>query len=160
MELVDVVDAHDRPVAVAPRAEVRARNLRHRVVFVIVDGSDGRILVHRRAERKDVWPGWWDCAVGGVVAAGETYAEAAERELGEELGLAGQPAEVGGGAYRDDDVDVVGRVYRLTHDGPFSFADGEIVEARFVTRAELDAMLAELPFVPDTLAIARAAGAL
>ena len=33
---------------------------------------DGRLLVHRRSDDKDLWPGRWDLAVGGVVAAGES----------------------------------------------------------------------------------------
>ncbi len=45
------------------------------------------------------------------------------------------------------------RCYRVVHDGPVRFADGEIVEARWVDRAGLDALLAAAPFVPDSLAL-------
>ena len=68
---------------------MRAENLRHRSVAIIVTSSDGRLLVHRRADHKDVFPGLWDLAAGGVVAPGETYELAAERELAEELGIDG-----------------------------------------------------------------------
>ncbi len=60
-------------------------------------GTDGRLLVHRRADDKDVYPGWWDLAAGGVVGAGEAYGAAARRELAEELGVIGVDARV-----RDD----------------------------------------------------------
>ncbi len=90
-ELVDVVDDDDRVTATVTRAQMRAENLQHRSVGIAVLGTDGRLLVHRRADDKDVWPGRWDLAAGGVVAAGEEYAAAAVRELREEVGIDAGP---------------------------------------------------------------------
>ncbi|HEX9259285.1 MAG TPA: NUDIX domain-containing protein [Acidimicrobiales bacterium] len=130
---------------------MRSENLRHRAVFVAVVHSDGRLLVHRRSQDKDVWPGWWDLAVGGVVASGETYDDAAVRELAEELGVTGaKPQPIGRGTYDDDFVRLVGSVYRVQHDGPFTFADGEIIEALWVTAAELQERLVRDCFLPDS----------
>jgi isopentenyldiphosphate isomerase len=154
LELVDVVDEFGRVVATVPRARMRAENLRHRAVFVLVLGTDGRVLVHRRSPDKDVWPGWWDLAVGGVVLAGEDYDDAVRRELAEELGITGAtPVPVSAGTYDDDQVRLVGRVYRLVHDGPFTFADGEVVAAEWVTAAELAVRLARDPYLPDSRAL-------
>ena len=153
-ELVDVVDEDDRVVGTVTRAEMRARRLRHRTVIVLVVGTDGRLLVHRRSEDKDLWPGRWDLGAGGVLAAGEDYEPGARRELAEELGVdAGELRLLVAGAYRDEDVDEIGRIYVTVHDGPFRFADDEIVEARFVGRAELDALVRSATFVPDSLAM-------
>jgi len=153
-ELVDVVDEEDRVLRVATRAEVRAQRLRHRSVFVAVQHPDGRLLVHRRSDAKDLWPGRWDVAVGGVVGAGERYDDAAVRELAEEIGVGGvRPHLLGGGAYRDDDVDLVGRCYRVEHPGPFTFADGEVVEARWLDGAGLAALRATTELVPDSVAL-------
>jgi isopentenyldiphosphate isomerase len=153
-ELVDVVDEHDRVVEVTTRSRMRGENLRHRSVSIAVIGSDGRLLVHRRAADKDVWPGMWDICVGGVVSSGETYEQAAGRELAEELGI--HDAElllVGAGRYEDDAVRLIGRCYRLVHDGPFRFVDGEIVEIRHVTASELHALARRADFVPDSWAM-------
>lgn len=152
---VEVVDDDDRVVAVVTRAEMRRANLKHRCVFVVVRAGDGRVLVHQRAADKDVWPGRWDLAVGGVVAAGESYEAAAARELAEELGVDAPLVPLGSGAYRDDDVDVLARVYAVVHDGPFRFADGEVVWAGFVPLAELAARVAADPatWVPDSVEI-------
>jgi isopentenyldiphosphate isomerase len=153
-ELVEVVDPSGAVVEVVTRARMRAEHLRHRAVFVAVESSDGRVLVHRRSEDKDVWPGWWDLAVGGVVAAGEPWLDAARRELAEEVGLHGvDPELLSSGRYEDEVVRLVARVYRVVHDGPFTFADGEVLEARFVTRVELDELVASRPFLPDSLAL-------
>jgi isopentenyldiphosphate isomerase len=153
-EPVEVVDEQGRVVEVVPRRRMRAENLRHRAVFIAVLSSDGRLLVHRRSDTKDVWPGWWDVAVGGVVAAGEADDDAAARELAEEVGIVGvAPEPLGGGRYEDESVRVVGRCYRVVHDGPYTFADGEVVEARLVDRHELRHMMSRLDFLPDSVAL-------
>jgi isopentenyldiphosphate isomerase len=155
-ELVDVVDEHDEVVAVVERRRMRAERLRHRAVFIVVTTSDGRLLVHRRSEAKDLWPGWWDVAVGGVVAAGEPYDVAARRELAEEVGIdhpTWPVTPIGSGAYEDDDVSLIGRCYAVTWDGPLHFADGEVAEARLVNRAEFEVLRREYRFLPDSLAL-------
>jgi isopentenyldiphosphate isomerase len=153
-ELVDIVDDDDNVIATVTRAEMRARRLQHRSVGIAVISRDGRLLIHRRSETKDIWPGWWDIAAGGVVASGETYEEAAHRELAEELGLNDVALEfVGAARYVDDHLAALCRGYRVVHDGPFTFADGEVSEARWVTFAELDSMRATHSFLPDSLAV-------
>lgn len=153
-ELVDIVDDDDRVITTVTRAEMRAARLQHRCVSIAVVGSDGRLLVHRRADDKDVWPGMWDIAAGGVVAAGEDYDAAAVRELAEELGVHADRLEpLGEGRFRDDAVALIGHGYLAVHDGPFAFTDGEIAEVRWVTREELTALMAAERFVPDNLAL-------
>jgi len=152
-ELVEVVERDGTVVRVVERAVMRAERLRHRAVFIAVLDHEGRLLVHRRSEEKDVWPGRWDLAAGGVVGVGEPWDEAARRELAEELGLTDPVELVGDGCFEDEDVALVGRVYRCRSDGPVTFADGEVVEARWVTPEELAALRAEVAFVPDSVAL-------
>jgi isopentenyldiphosphate isomerase len=153
-ELVDIVDDDDNVTTTVTRSEMRARRLQHRSVGIAVFSSEGRLLIHRRSDIKDIWPGWWDIAAGGVVASGETYEDAARRELTEELGISDTAIEyVGSGHYVDDDLAALCRGYRIVHDGPFTFADGEVTETRWVTFDELDAMLSTHRFLPDSLAL-------
>ncbi len=153
-ELVDVVDAQDRVERVVTRAEMRRDRLRHRCTFVVVRSSHGEVLVHRRADTKDLWPGRWDLACGGVVTSGEDWEPAARRELAEELGVTGvELVELARGAYADTHVDEVARAWQVTHDGPFEFTDDEVVEARFVDLPTLATMVVERSFVPDSLAL-------
>jgi isopentenyldiphosphate isomerase len=91
-ELVDVVDDRDRVVATVSRSRIRAEHLLHRVASVLVFRPDGRLLVHRRTDTKDVFPGAFDCFVSGVVMAGERYEQARDRELAEEMGITGTEA--------------------------------------------------------------------
>jgi len=153
-ELVDVVDESDQVVGTVTRAQMRAERLRHRCTFVVVRSTAGEVLVHRRSGLKDLWPDHWDLCAGGVVAAGEDWEPAARRELAEELGVTGAVlAPLGAATYEDPFVAEVARVWTTVHDGPFAFTDDEVVEARFVTLAELSELLAAQPFVPDSRAI-------
>jgi len=139
---------------VTTRSRIRAANLRHRSVSIAVLGSDGRLLVHRRSLDKDVWPGMWDVCVGGVVASGETYEQAAERKLAEELGIVGAEVRlVGSGRYEDDAVRLIGRCYQVAHDGPFRFVDGEVAEIRHLSAPKLHALARVTNFVPDSWAM-------
>jgi 8-oxo-dGTP pyrophosphatase MutT (NUDIX family) len=153
-ELVDVVDERGRVVDTVTRAEMRRRNLRHRTVFVAVLADDGeRLLVHRRADWKDTAPGWWDVAFGGVVGAGEAWDDAAARELEEEAGVRAPLEALGEDTYEDSTVAEVCRVYRARTEGPFTFADGEVVEVAWVEVAALPAWLDGRQVCPDSVAV-------
>jgi len=154
-ERVDVVDEQDCVLRVVTRREMRAERLRHRTVFIAVVNSAGDVLVHRRADHKDVWPGRWDLAAGGVLAAGEGYDDGAVRELAEELGVTDVPLlRLGKGSYEDAEVAEIATVYRAQWDGPVHFADGEVAEARWMTLEEVQRGAAgALDFVPDSVAL-------
>lgn len=152
-EIVEEVTLAGDVVRLVTRAEMRRGRLRHRSVFIVVRSTDGRVLVHRRSDSKDVWPGWWDIAVGGVVTAGEDWDDAARREVSEEIGVDGIPRAIDGGsvvAYDDEDVSLLARRYEIVHDGPFRFADGEVTEARFLGLDELARWIDEVPVLPDS----------
>ncbi|MGW3324735.1 NUDIX domain-containing protein [Streptomyces virginiae] len=82
------VDDQDRVlgVVVGRRQAVREGWL-HRVAVTVCRDERGRFLVHRRAERLWRFPGLHEVVVGGAVAVGESYEQAASRELAEELGM-------------------------------------------------------------------------
>ncbi|HLH67603.1 MAG TPA: NUDIX domain-containing protein [Candidatus Dormibacteraeota bacterium] len=153
-ELVEELDPEGRPLRVVPRAEMRQRNLRHRAVYVLVLDHQDRLLVHRRAPWKDVWPDRWDVAIGGVARVGEPPQDTARRELAEEAGVTAPLAHLGHGRYEDAEVRVVGEVFLARCDGPFTFPDGEVVETAWVPWPHLPAWLADHPVCPDSVAIA------
>src|SRR5678816_3884923 len=65
-EVVDIVDEDDRVVATATRREVRRRGLLHRCTYVLLRNAAGEILVHRRTDTKDIFPGAYDVFAGGA----------------------------------------------------------------------------------------------
>ncbi|MEM3154873.1 MAG: NUDIX domain-containing protein [Candidatus Woesearchaeota archaeon] len=93
-EEIDIVDAHDEIVGKADRSEAHKKGLLHRVVHVMVFDPDGRLFLQQRALSKDCYPGFWEGSLSGHVKSGETFKEAAERELHEELGVCAAPKRV------------------------------------------------------------------
>ncbi len=152
-ELVEVLDHRGAVVDVVPRAVMRARNLRHRSVYIAVLDRN-RLLVHQRAAWKDVWPSRWDVAFGGVCAVGERWSDAARRELAEEAGVdvdVDELLDLGDGWYESDIVRVVGRVYAVQHRGPFSHPDGEVQRTEWVALADLVHWLSDHEVCDDSL---------
>lgn len=151
-ELVEHVDARGKVIEIVTRRRMRSENLRHRSVAIVVTNTSGELLVHRRADDKDVFAGWWDIAAGGVVGVAESYAQAARRELAEELGVAAvELTFLTSGRHDDEHAREICHVFQAVHDGPFRFDDGEVAEARFVTPPELDELIAAERFLPGSL---------
>ncbi len=86
-EWFDVVDEQDCFIRVAPREEVHRNGLLHRAAHIWVFNRDSELLIHRRAAGKEEEPLKLTSSACGHLNAGESYAQAAERELFEELGL-------------------------------------------------------------------------
>jgi isopentenyldiphosphate isomerase len=151
-EIVDLVGEDDEVIGQASRGEVRGRNLLHREVAVIVRNRRGEIYVHRRTDRKDVFPGMYDMFVAGMVMSGESYEAAIRRELAEELGIEGvEPAVLFKSRYRDADINWWAYAYEVMWDGPIQHQEEEIAWGEFMPEANLIAKLEEWPFVPDGL---------
>ncbi|MFF3376454.1 NUDIX domain-containing protein [Streptomyces sp. NPDC002680] len=90
-ELVEQVDDQDRVLRVVERGEAIRSGWLHRVATTVCRRPDGRILVHRRPQTMSRFPGQYNWLVGGAVDVGESYEEAAARELAEELGVSASP---------------------------------------------------------------------
>lgn len=139
-ELVEEVDVDGRVLRIVTRAEMRAALLRHRCTYVAVITSRDEIVVHKRADWKDVYPGWWDVTFGGVCDPGEAWDDAARRELAEEAGLFDVALEpVGPMAFAGEDGAVLGRVYLARTDQEPECPDGEVVATDRVKLNDLNA---------------------
>lgn len=154
-ELVPLYDEAGRPSGeVVTRREMRARNLRHAATAVVVRNTAGEVYVHRRTDTKDVFPGRYDFAAGGVLQVGEDPYDAAVREAEEELGVAGVPLTgLGEADYADDHTSYHAFCFTCVYDGPITWQPEEVAWGAWVTVAELGAMVAAEEFVPDTLAL-------
>lgn len=90
MELVDRVDKNDNIIGQTTKEDAHKNAYIHRVSAVFCFDSTGRLLVQHR--KKD---GLFDHSVGGHVGLGESYDNAAVREMQEELGILKKLKKVG-----------------------------------------------------------------
>ena len=153
-EPVAIVDRDNRVVGSAPRHEMRARNLIHRATYIMVLNRRGELFVQLRTRTKDIYPGHYDVATGGVVLAGESYEESAKRELAEELGVSGVRLARRFDFYHETAGNRVwGRLFSCIHDGPFVSQAEEVADGAFYSLATIHALAKTHPFTPDGLLV-------
>ncbi len=142
-ELFDVVDAEDRVLEQLPRSVVHARKLLHRAANVFVFNSRNELLLQYRSATKDEYPLTYTSSASGHLSAGEDYAESAQREMQEEIGIE-TPLErlekFPGTPHNAYEHTVL---FRTFSDGPFTFDPVEIERADFFSLTEIDRMLEE-----------------
>ncbi len=159
-EQIAWVDEDDNLLGALPRAELRERGLVGRCTFILLFNGAGQLCIHKRTLSKALYPGHWDVAAGGMVAAGEEYAASAARELEEELGVSGVELR----AHDHFFFDLPGNrlwcaVFSAVWDGPLRLQPEEVSEARFVNPEVVWAESQTLPYCPDSLAaLSRAFG--
>jgi isopentenyldiphosphate isomerase len=154
-EVVEIVDRDNRIVGAVQRSRMRREALPHRASYILVFNSRDELFLQKRTAIKDIYPGYWDVAAGGVVLAGESYEDSADRELAEELGVTAPLVHLFDHYYEDQINRVWGRIFRCTHDGPFTLQAEEIAFGRFFTIADALALSRSEPFTPDGVEILR-----
>ena len=151
-----VVDEENRVVGSATRAEMRRRRLIHRASYLLVFNSGGELFLHKRTQTKDVYPGCYDVAAGGVVLHGETYEEAAARELAEELGVREAALRPLFDFFHEDVGNRVwGRVFSCSWDGAVTIQPEEVAWGAFVPVERVLSLAETEPFTPDSLVALR-----
>ncbi len=151
-ELVVIVDKDNKIIGYEPRSKMRNRGLRHRATFILVFNSKGELFVQKRTRTKDVYPGYYDVATGGVVVKGESYKKSAVRELGEELGVKDIVlTQLFDFYFEESGNSVWGRVYMCTCDGPFVLQKEEVESGEFCSVEEILRRSEQEPFTPDGL---------
>lgn len=99
LEILDIVDAQGNPTGkVRERSLIHRYGNRHRTarIWITRPNSNGSydILLQKRSENKDSYPGCYDASSAGHIPAGCGYEESALRELKEELGITAAPEEL------------------------------------------------------------------
>src|SRR6266851_2364710 len=86
-ELVAALDHDGKPLpSPVYRSDAHRLGIWHRAISVFVLNRYGEVLIERRSESKDLFPGFYDI-VGGHLQPRQEPIEAAAQEIYEELGL-------------------------------------------------------------------------
>jgi isopentenyldiphosphate isomerase len=148
-ELVERVDEHDHVLGIVDRGEAIRHRWLHRIATTVCRNPDGRILVHRRADDVSRFPGQYNWLIGGAVDVGESYEEAAARELTEELGVQASARFVVKYLCQGAISPYWLGLHEATVTEPITPDPSEIAWHDWLTDAELTDLVRHEAFVPD-----------
>ncbi|MCB9358411.1 NUDIX domain-containing protein [Candidatus Woesearchaeota archaeon] len=152
-EKVDLIDEDNNVIGETTREEVIAKNLLHRAAIIVICNEKGEFFVQKRSNDKKLFPGYWGIGCGGSVSKGESFDEAAQREMMEELGIDAPPIFVKQVNYEGKKTRYIANLYCIEYDGEITFNDGEVQDGKFVREAELLRMIDEEDFLPDDVEV-------
>jgi isopentenyl-diphosphate delta-isomerase len=147
---VILVDANDVEIGTMAKLDAHRKGLRHRAISALVKNAKGDFLLQRRNPAKYHSGGLWTNACCSHPLPGESTADAAQRRLMEEMGVACplQPlfvfaydTPVPGGLIENEVVHVFGG----SHDGPVKPDTAEVSEYKWISLAALTADVAARP---------------
>lgn len=153
MPLIQIVDENDTPLYGGDRKVAQKEGLWHRIVRIIVEDEQGRILIQKRSNTVVNNPGKWDNGAAGHVDEGESYEAAARRELNEELGVSAPLKKIDSlKVHLEKDGKIFNRfvsVYRATvpSSQQFKLQQEEVSEVRWMSVEEVKRLMATKPGV-------------
>ncbi len=145
-EYFDIVNENNEIIGQELRRIVHRTGLWHRGVHVFLFTPDRRLLIQKRSQTRDTFPGTLDCSVSEHLKPGESYLAAAGRGLREELGVEGIPLtrlvqfKMQYGRPNDNEFS---EVYEgVWDDSPIDIDSHEVDEIEFHTIPELEEIMA------------------
>ena len=141
-EMMDIVNEKDQVIGKALKKEIYDKLLTHRIAHIFIFNKKGEILLQLRSRKMNFCPLHWSHAVGGHVRAGESFKEAALRELHEELGIDTKIDFL----YKDIYKDKRGHTKILTtfkamFNGPFKINSKEVERVEFFSLNKIEEMI-------------------
>ena len=144
MELLDIVDQNGLPTGqTVEREKAHREGIRHRTSHVWLlrkKEEHWQVLLQKRSNIKDSFPGCYDISSAGHIPAGCGYEESAIRELREELGITAEPKELificdlnlqkdgffHGNPFHDRQISRVFLLFRNTEENGFTLQQEEL----------------------------------
>ncbi len=150
-EALILVDSEDREIGSRNKGDCHdGEGILHRAFSLFVFNPAGELLLQQRGEDKRLWPGYWANSCCSHPRLGETMAEATQRRLQEELGMACEFQFIYKFQYHARYKDL-GSERELCHvfvgqtDAPVRANPTELADWRFVSPDALDNELARHP---------------
>ena len=149
-EQVVLVSEKDEILGVMDKMQAHENGILHRAFSVFLFNDKGEMLLQKRAADKYHSPNQWTNAVCSHPRMGETYMEAAQRRLKEELGIETPityrfnflyKADVGQNLWEHE----LDHVFTGNFEGEFKLNEDEVSEVRYISIDELDKEMAANP---------------
>ena len=149
-EQVVLVSEKDEVLGLMDKMQAHENGILHRAFSVFLFNEQGEILLQKRAASKYHSPNQWTNAVCSHPRNGETYLNAAQRRMQEELGIAAEitpkfhfiyKADVGQDLWEHE----LDHVFTGTYEGEFKLNNEEVAEVKYVSMEELELEMTETP---------------
>lgn len=147
VEMLDLVDKNDNVIGQIERGEYFKKGLNNtRVINIFIKTSKHKIMIPLRSSNRRIFPNCYDFSVGGFVMSGETYEQAAYRELEEEMGIKDVSLEEIG-YFHPNDINTASysKLYKLVYDGELNYDKDGISQINYFTKNEILQMLIDTP---------------
>ncbi|OGK41700.1 hypothetical protein A2954_07530 [Candidatus Roizmanbacteria bacterium RIFCSPLOWO2_01_FULL_37_12] len=147
-EMFVVVDKDDNILGYRTRYDCHHNNkLIHRAIAIVIFNSKGELLMQKRSKSKDTNPGFFSMSAAGHVGKGETYLEAARRELFEELGIKTELRFKKKIILKSNQESEMDAIYEGNFEGPFNIDHDEVEKVDFLSPKKIKKIVDKLtPF--------------
>lgn len=149
-EQVVLVSENDEVLGLMEKMQAHKNGILHRAFSVFLFNDKGEMLLQKRAAEKYHSPNQWTNACCSHPRNGETYLEAANRRLKEELGIEANltpkfhfiyKADVGGNLTEHE----LDHVFTGNYQHSFNLNEEEVSEVRYISMEDLDREMKETP---------------
>lgn len=150
-EQVVLISENDEVLGLMDKMQAHENGLLHRAFSVFLFNEKGEVLLQKRAAEKYHSPQQWTNAVCSHPREGETYLEAAQRRLKEELGIENvelspkfhfiYKADVGGNLWEHE----LDHVFTGNYEGEFTLNREEVSQVRYLSMEALDEEMEKNP---------------
>lgn len=150
-EQVVLVDEENNVLGYMGKQEAHIKALLHRAISVIIFNSKGEQLVQQRALNKYHFAGIWSNTCCSHPRKGETFQQAAERRLFEEIGIKIPLKEEFNFIYKAHDKKSglteheYDTVFTGVFDGEFQFNKNEVAAVRWMTTEQIETDFRQQP---------------
>lgn len=142
------VTENDSVVGPVNRDDAHANGLLHRAGMVFVVKDDGKILLAWRSATKETFPDMYDSSCAFHVTFGESYEEAAKRELFEETGIHGNLVYLGKFSFREPPEHEMVAVFKCESDSVPVLDLKELATANYLAVADVDKIVSSRRVTP------------
>lgn len=122
----------------------------HRAINILVFNQEGQIFLQQRSSSKKAFPLYWDISVAEHVRHGESFLEAAQRGLQEELGILAEvkllrPIHLQSSRFEQDGQWVIENelveLYRVDYNGEIKLDPQEVNAGGFFSKEQIQEMI-------------------
>lgn len=147
IEYLDLVDENDNVIGKDQRDKILSTNNKNcRAINIFIFNSNGEMIVPKRSSNRRIFPDCYDFSAAGYVSSGETYEEAAYRELNEELGIHNVVLKEEGYFHPDDiGTSCFSKLYTLIYDEELNIDIDGISEINYFDLEAIQKLLKESP---------------